>query len=140
MVMTATARRVGDGLRQEIDVNGRHSIVTDEPEGLGGEDTGPSPRELLSAAVAACVSTMIAMCARRKGWELHGLAVTVDHENEADPPTYTLTIQTDDELTEDQLERLTRVARSCPARRSLEAAPRFEERFVVARASAAGRP
>ena len=41
MTMTATARRVGNGLRHEVDVNGRHTIVTDEPESLGGGDDDP---------------------------------------------------------------------------------------------------
>ena len=35
MSFTATATRVGEGLRHEVDVNGRHAIVTDEPERLG---------------------------------------------------------------------------------------------------------
>ena len=47
MSFTATARRTGTGLRHEIDVNGRHTIVTDEPESLGGTDTAPAPHELL---------------------------------------------------------------------------------------------
>lgn len=40
MGMTATARRVGNTLKHEVDVNGRHVIVTDEPERLGGTDEG----------------------------------------------------------------------------------------------------
>ncbi len=45
MSMTATARRVGNSLEHEVDVNGRHTIVTDEPERLGGSDLGPAPHE-----------------------------------------------------------------------------------------------
>jgi putative redox protein len=52
MSMTATARRVGETLRHEVDVNGRHSIVTDEPTSLGGTDSGPAPHELLQATLA----------------------------------------------------------------------------------------
>ena len=51
MSFTASARPVNGSLRHEIDVNGRHTIVTDEPEGLGGTDTGPAPHELLPAMV-----------------------------------------------------------------------------------------
>ena len=60
MGMTATARRVGNTLKHEVDVNGRHVIVTDEPQRLGGTDQGPAPHELLAAMVASCVATMIA--------------------------------------------------------------------------------
>ena len=45
MTMTAIARAVDDELRHEVDVNGRHVIVTDEPEPLGGTDSGPAPHQ-----------------------------------------------------------------------------------------------
>lgn len=38
MSFTASARRIGDSLRHEVDVNGRHTIITDEPSSLGGTD------------------------------------------------------------------------------------------------------
>ena len=34
--MTASACRVGNGLKHEVNINGRHVIVTDELECLGG--------------------------------------------------------------------------------------------------------
>ncbi len=40
MSFTASARSIGGTMRHEIDVNGRHTIVTDEPESLGGTDSG----------------------------------------------------------------------------------------------------
>jgi putative redox protein len=46
MSFTASARRIDDTLRHEVDVNGRHTIITDEPTSLGGTDTGPAPHEL----------------------------------------------------------------------------------------------
>jgi putative redox protein len=131
MGINATARRVGASLEHEIDVNGRHTILTDEPEYLGGDDLGATPHELLAAAVAGCVSTMIAMYARRKEWELGELAVEVDFEPETDPPTFAATIAIERELSDDQIQRLGRVARTCPARRSLESDPEFRERFIV---------
>ena len=42
MSFTATARSIDGTLRHEIDVNGRHTITTDEPESLGGTDTAPA--------------------------------------------------------------------------------------------------
>ena len=46
MSLTATARSAGDTLRQEVLVDGRHRLTTDEPAQLGGTDTGPAPHEL----------------------------------------------------------------------------------------------
>jgi uncharacterized OsmC-like protein len=35
---------------------GSHSLSADEPREKGGDDTGPSPHELLLAAIASCAS------------------------------------------------------------------------------------
>ena len=40
MSFTASAHSIDGTLRHEIDVNGRHTITTDEPESLGGTDAG----------------------------------------------------------------------------------------------------
>ena len=129
MSMTATARRVGDGLRHEVCVNGRHTIVTDEPARLGGGDDGPAPHELLPAAVAACVTTTLAMYARTKNWELGDVAVDVVYDNEASPRRLQIDVHLSPDLSEVQVQRLERVARTCPIRRSLEAGFEFDERL-----------
>jgi putative redox protein len=134
MGMTATARRVGNTLRQEVDVNRRHVIVTDEPERLGGTDQGPAPHELLAAMVASCVATMIAMYAQNRDWDVGEPAVEVDYDTESVPHRVTVTVHLPDDLTPDQRRRLERVAETCPARRALEAGFVFEERIVTTRA------
>ena len=130
MGMTATARRVGNGLKHEVDVNGRHVIVTDEPERLGGTDEGPAPHELLAAMLASCVATMIAMYAERRGWNVGELAVDVNYDSESVPRRVAIDVHLPDELTTDQRRRLERVAETCPARRALEVGFVFEERIV----------
>ncbi len=51
-------------------IDGRHRLVTDEPERVGGGGSGPAPHELFPAALAACVSTTLVKYGRTKGWEL----------------------------------------------------------------------
>ena len=131
MGMTATARRVGNGLKHEVDVNGRHVIVTDEPERLGGTDEGPAPHELLAAMLASCVATMISMYAERRGWNVGELAVDVNYDSESVPRRVAIEVHLPDELTTDQRRRLERVAETCPARRALEVGFVFEERIVL---------
>jgi uncharacterized OsmC-like protein len=63
MSLTATARSIDGTLRQDVLIDGRHRLTTDEPTHLGGEDTGPAPHELFPAALAACVSTTLVMYA-----------------------------------------------------------------------------
>jgi putative redox protein len=133
MGMTATARRVGNTLKHEVDVNGRHLILTDEPERLGGTDQGPAPHELLAAMVASCVATMIAMYAQNRGWDIGETAVEVDYDTDSVPHRVMVDVHLPDDLTADQQRRLNRVAEICPARRALEAGFAFEERIITTR-------
>jgi putative redox protein len=65
--LRASARSVGGTLRHEVSIDGgRHILVTDEPEHLGGGDAGPPPHELFPAALASCISTTILACARSR--------------------------------------------------------------------------
>src|SRR5215468_1623725 len=75
--MKATARQ-RDGYTHDV-VVGRHKITADEPESQGGADLGPSPQELLSAALASCTAVTMEMYAKRKGWNVDGLEVDVDY-------------------------------------------------------------
>lgn len=129
MSLKATATRVGDTLRHEVDVNGRHMIITDEPVDVGGTDFGAAPHELLPATLASCISTMIALYAKNKEWELENLSVDVDYNTSAEPRRFDVTVHLPDGLTEDRVRRLRRVAATCPVRRALEAGFEFEETF-----------
>jgi putative redox protein len=138
MGMTATARRAGDGLKHDVDVNGRHTIVTDEPERLGGSDLGPAPHELLAATLASCVATMIAMYAHSRGWEIGETAVHVTYDTDSVLRRFTIDIELPDDLTPDQRWRLKRVADTCPVRRALEEGFTFEERISTRPPGATG--
>jgi putative redox protein len=127
MSMTATARPTGTGLEHEVDVNGRHIVVTDEPERLGGTDRGPAPHELLPATLASCVATMIAMYAQNRGWELGEMSVEVDYDPKRVPRLFTIDLHLPDGLTLDRRRRLERVAETCPVRRALEGGFEFHE-------------
>jgi putative redox protein len=116
-----------DGLRHEIDVNGRHTIFTDEPRRLGGTDTAPTPHELLAAMLAACASTMVTIYAHRHGWPIDDLRVDVAYDSDAIPRRASITLHLPRALGADQVERLRRVAETCPARRALEAGFEFDE-------------
>lgn len=131
MSMTATARHVGQGLRHEVDVNGRHAIVTDEPARLGGTDEGPAPHELLAAALAACASTMVALHARKRGWLIGEVWARAEYDPDSTPRRALVELHLPAGLSTEQRVRLERVARACPVRRSLEAGCEFDERTVL---------
>ena len=58
-------RGAATGFAQEINA-GPHQFVSDEPTSVGGTDCGPTPYDLLLAALGSCTSMTIAMYARRK--------------------------------------------------------------------------
>lgn len=66
------------GFAQEVTVGG-HRLVADEPIAVGGTDTGPSPYDLLLAALGTCTSMTIGLYARRKGWPLEAVRVRLRH-------------------------------------------------------------
>ena len=129
MSLTATARSIPGTLRQEVVIDGKHRLVTDQPERYGGEGSGPSPHELFPAALAACVTVTLAQYARTKGWDLGELMVEVDYDNRSTPRHVEIVTRFGGELSDAQLERLERVARACPLRRSLETGFEFAERI-----------
>jgi putative redox protein len=129
MSLTATARSIPGTLRQDVLIDGRHHVLTDEPELLGGEGTGPAPHELFPAALAACVSTTLLMYARTKEWDLGQVTVDVDYDNRAIPRRFEVDIHLTGDLDDEQLDRLEKVAAACPVRRSIETGIEFVERL-----------
>ena len=131
-LLTATVTSSTDTLRQRILVNDRHWLETDEPEDLGGEDTAPTPLELLPAALASCVVTTIRMFARRKGWALDEIGVDVTLDRQMRPAQCAIAVRLPEGLSDDQTRRLEQAARACAVHRTLELGITFEHRVVVA--------
>lgn len=107
-----------------------HRLVSDEPADAGGDDLGPSPQELLAAALASCTAITVQMYAERKGWDLTGMEVDCDYQpSERGRPThFDLVMRLPDALTDEQVQRLKVIAAKCPVHRTLEGEVAFEER------------
>lgn len=58
---------------------GRHAWLADEPVAVGGDDAGPNPYQMLSAALGACTAMTMRMYANRKQWPLERVSVTLHH-------------------------------------------------------------
>jgi uncharacterized OsmC-like protein/alpha/beta superfamily hydrolase len=77
---TVIVQEAGEGkFAQNIRV-GRHTLRSDEPEAFGGNNSGPSPYELLLAGLGACTSMTIRSYADRKNMPLEGVTVRLQHE------------------------------------------------------------
>ena len=129
--MASVIVRGGIGsLEQEVLV-GRHRLLADEPEGQGGHDAGPSPYDYLLAALGTCTSMTLALYARRKGWPVEGITVTLAHSRIhatdcAECETKDGHIDRIDReiglagpLTDEQRTRLIEIAERCPVHRTL---------------------
>jgi uncharacterized OsmC-like protein len=78
---SAAVATLEGGLKVRVAAPDGREIETDMPQGVGGEDSAPSPGWLFRAALAACDTTFIAMRAAMLGVELTDVEVTIDSES-----------------------------------------------------------
>lgn len=131
--------RTGTGrYRTEVDVRG-HTLTADEPEALGGGDAGPTPFDLLGAALASCTTMTLRMYADRKTWPLEGVVARVEHRRivsgGADPKArprdhFLLDVELHGPLDEAQRGRLLEIAHRCPVHRALLSSMSVDTRLV----------
>ncbi len=126
--MKAVARRTGT-FRHTVDIRG-HQISVDEPTDHGGDDSAPSPQELLAASLASCTAVTMEMYAQRKGWDLGHVEVECSYTpaERGCPTRFDLVLRLPAEASEEQLERLKVIAAKCPVHRTLDGEVMFDER------------
>ena len=75
---TVTVAESGTGTYTQEILAGGHRLIADEPKPFG-DDTGPSPYDLLLSALGACTSMTVRMYADKKGWPLEQVRVSLRH-------------------------------------------------------------
>lgn len=117
--MASAAARRRDGYETELQIR-EHRLTADEPQSKGGTDSGPTPTELLAAALASCTAITIEMYADRKGWDLGAVEVDVDWPDAVEGGSkIEVSIRIPAELDDDQRERLLLIAGKCPVHKLL---------------------
>jgi|GEM_PF-210857 len=107
-----------------------HAMVVDEPPLFGGKDRGPSPVQLLTAALATCKAITMKMYAHRKGWPIDQLRVRtllrkeecIDCENPSQKQIQWVlynTVAIDPPLSDEQTHRLLLVGKACTVEKLL---------------------
>ena len=124
-------RGPASGFAQEVVASG-HRLTADEPIAVGGTDIGPTPYDLLLAALGSCTSMTAAVYARRKGWPLESVTVRLSHSRihardceecetkEGMLDRIDLELALEGPLTEEQRARIAEIAERCPVRLTLE--------------------
>ncbi len=98
-----------------------HSLTVDEPQSHKGMDTGPTPTELLSAALGACTSITLRMYADRKQWPVEGIEVRVKQQRvEGAGVRFTRLLTLEGELDDAQHQRMMEIANKCPVHKIIE--------------------
>lgn len=120
----------GQGPYGQRIVAGRHVLSAGEPIPLG-LNTGPSPYDLLLAALGACTSITLRMYADRKKWPLRHVSVSLQHSRihardcaECETQTGQLDqvdriIHMSGNLDDEQRQRLLEIADRCPVHETL---------------------
>lgn len=118
------------GFLTDIMVNDHH-LVADEPVAVGGTNLGPTPYDLLSAALGACTAMTLRMYADHKKWPLNSVTVRLKHQKiHAEDCAHCETksgkldqiqreLEVDGPLDEQQRKRLVEIADRCPVHRTL---------------------
>jgi len=70
----------GLGKFQNTVIAGNHILIGDEPDAVGGLDSGPSPYDYLAAALGTCTSMTLRMYADFKKLDVGRISVNVSHE------------------------------------------------------------
>ncbi|MDX6651471.1 MAG: putative redox protein [Solirubrobacterales bacterium] len=118
--MVSLVARRRDGFTHDVEIDGGHTLVVDEPRDAGGNDAGPSPTRTVGAALAACTAITIEMYAERKGWQLDDVEVAVEMSYDGFVPSaFEVILRLPGELSDEQRERLRTVAGKCPVHRML---------------------
>lgn len=121
----------GEGKFTQHVAAGRHHLMADEPEAVGGLDMGPSPYDFLLAALGSCTSMTLRLYAERKGLSLERTRVTLSHEKihaedcatcetrEGKIDRIRRVIELTGNLTPEERRRLLEIADKCPVHRTL---------------------
>jgi len=115
---------------KQLLITGRvHAVIGDQPVDKGGTDLGFTPTELLLSALGSCMAFNLLAYAQLKNFKMQGLQIEVEDEVSKGPERVSkigAKIIIAGDLTEEELTRLLRSAKSCKIHNTLSATPVIE--------------
>ncbi len=138
---TVMVAETGQGkFANQVSIGGRHAFLADEPLDYGGNDTGPTPYDLLLASLGACKTMTMRMYAERKGFAMDQARVTLRHKkihaddceacenNEGYIDHIEAEIEVIGEMDEETRQKIIKIAEKCPVHRTLNSEVVIESR------------
>ena len=138
----AVVLRTHGSYRTEVEA-GPHTFVLDEPETAGGTGSGPTPYDMLAAALGGCTAMTLEFYAKREKLPLEGVDVSVTHDRQNVKDCADCTTQAGfihrfrveirlhgASLSPEQRQKLLSVAARCPVARTLQQEIRIDEVLV----------
>jgi len=127
--------------RSEVEA-GPHRWVLDEPEQAGGTNEGPTPYDMLAAALGGCTVMTLHYYARREKIPLQEVVVRVSHDRQhakdcADCSSaegfihrFKVELELSGSLDDSQRRKLLEIAGRCPVAKTLQAEIKVDEVLV----------
>ena len=129
--------------RTEVEA-GPHRWTMDEPVEAGGTAMGPTPYDMLAAALGGCTAMTLEFYAKREKIPLEGADVTVTHDRQNVKDCSDCTTQAGfihrfrveirlhgDALSEEQRQKLLVIAGRCPVAKTLQREIRIDEVLIA---------
>lgn len=104
----------------EVSFTDQQTLSADLEPGVGGQG-GPTPHDILDAALAACTTLTLQLYIARKGMAVQQLRVEVSHAKNGNQNVMTRSLQVTGTLTEEEQASLLRIAEACPVHKTLTA-------------------
>ena len=123
MLHSIENRYLGELRTQSTHLKSSDTIITDAPVDNNGKGNAFSPTDLVASALCSCMTTVMGICAEKNNFELPGSTAYVTKIMESHPRRISkIIIQINfdnNNLSDQQTEKLVAVAKGCPVAQSL---------------------
>jgi len=116
------------GVSSTITVRG-HRITADVPEKMGGEDRGPTPVDLLTGSLGACIALYVARWCQQAKVPYEGFEVDLDYVLDMEAhcvPVMSAKVRMPAGFPQERLGALLKVAQGCTVHNTLCSLPKIE--------------
>jgi putative redox protein len=121
--------------RQQLIQVGAHQLTADLPAAEGGADAGPSPYDLLLAALGSCTAMTVQWVADKHHLALRKVVVRLSQSRSSTGHVFRRSIGLEGELTPEQRAQLLRGAERCPVALTLKGQIDIDTRLLDETAS-----